>query len=49
MENQVSGDGPVDLGVKTYTPLLLAAGYCELEVPITWWEGRRLRFSFPPR
>jgi len=39
----------VDLGVKTYTPVLLAAGYRDLEVPIPWWEGRTLRFSFPPR
>jgi hypothetical protein len=39
----------VELGVKTYTPVLLAAGYRELDLPIPWWEGRSLRFSFPPR
>jgi transposase len=37
------------LATKTHTPVLLAAGFGELEVPIPWWEGRRLRFSFPPR
>jgi transposase len=42
-------DVVVSLGVRTYTPVLLAAGYGDLEVPIPWWEGRRLRFSFPPR
>lgn len=39
----------VELGVKTYTPVLLEAGYRELDVPIPWWTGRRLRFSFPAR
>lgn len=39
----------VELGVKTYTPVLLEAGYRELDVPIPWWGGRRLRFSFPAR
>jgi len=39
----------VDLAVRTYTPVLIDAGYPELNVPIPWWGGRTLRFGFPPR
>jgi len=39
----------VALATKTYTPVLLEAGFAELSVAIPWWEGRRLRFSFPAR
>jgi hypothetical protein len=39
----------VDLPVRTYTPVLIDAGYPELHLPIPWWEGRTLRFGFPPR
>jgi hypothetical protein len=39
----------VALGVKTYTPVLLEAGYRDRQVVIPWWNGRRLQFSFPPR
>ncbi|MFA5787707.1 MAG: hypothetical protein WDA71_12130 [Actinomycetota bacterium] len=39
----------VELGVRAYTPVLLEAGFQELDVPIPWWEGRKLRFSFPAR
>lgn len=39
----------VDLKVRTYTPVLIDAGFPELDVPIPWWGGRTLRFGFPPR
>jgi hypothetical protein len=39
----------VDLALRTYTPVLIDAGYPELEIPIPWWGGRTLRFGFPPR
>lgn len=39
----------VDLNLRTYTPVLIDAGYPELETPIPWWEGKTLRFGFPPR
>lgn len=39
----------VDLALRTYTPVLIDAGYPELDVPIPWWGDRSLRFGFPPR
>ena len=39
----------VALNTRTYTPVLIDAGYPELDTPIPWWHGRTLRFSFPPR
>ena len=39
----------VALKTRTYHPVLLEAGYHNLEVPIPWWNNRRLRFTFPPR
>lgn len=39
----------VALKPRTYTPVLLDAGYADLETPIPWWNNRRLRFTFPPR
>ena len=39
----------VDLALRTYTPVLIDAGFPELDVPIPWWGGRSLRFGFPPR
>ncbi len=39
----------VDLALRTYTPVLIDAGFPELDIPIPWWEGRSLRFGFPPR
>jgi hypothetical protein len=39
----------VEFNVRTYSPVLIDAGYAELDTPIPWWEGRTLRFSFPPR
>ncbi|MGH9179981.1 MAG: hypothetical protein ACRD0N_15725 [Acidimicrobiales bacterium] len=39
----------VDLALRTYTPVLIDAGFPELDVAVPWWGGRRLRFGFPPR
>jgi hypothetical protein len=37
------------LNLRSHHPLLIDAGFAELEVPIPWWDGRTLRFRFPPR
>jgi hypothetical protein len=43
----VTDDGAtVTLARRTYTPVLLQAGFAELDLPIPWWEDRRLRFRF---
>ena len=39
----------VEINPRTYSPALLDVGYQTLEVPIPWWNNRRLRFTFPPR
>jgi transposase len=39
----------VDLALRTYTPVLIDAGFPELDLAVPWWGGRRLRFGFPPR
>lgn len=39
----------VDLTLRTYTPVLIDAAFPELDLPVPWWGGRRLRCSFPPR
>ncbi|MBI1843636.1 MAG: hypothetical protein HYR89_03360 [Actinobacteria bacterium] len=39
----------VDLALRTYAPVLIDAGFPELDIPIPWWGGRSLRFGFPPR
>jgi transposase len=39
----------VDLALRTYTPVLIDAGFPEHDIPIPWWGGRSLRFGFPPR
>jgi hypothetical protein len=33
----------VHLGKRAHDPLLLAAGFDHTDVPIPWWQGRRLR------
>lgn len=46
----VTDDGvTVALKPKTYTPVLLDAGYTDLDLPIPWWNHRRLRFTIPAR
>jgi transposase len=43
----VHDDGAtVTLARRTYTPVLLQAGFAELDLPIPWWGDRRLRFKF---
>jgi hypothetical protein len=37
------------LNLRSYHPILIDGGFADLEVPIPWWEGRTLRFRFPPR
>ncbi|MDA8071324.1 MAG: hypothetical protein M0Z40_11855 [Actinomycetota bacterium] len=39
----------VDLALRTYTPVLIDAGFPELDIAVPWWGGRSLRFGFPPR
>ncbi|HLY84466.1 MAG TPA: hypothetical protein VKQ71_15890 [Acidimicrobiales bacterium] len=39
----------VDLALRTYTPVLIDAGFPELDTPIPWWAGRTVRYGFPPR
>ncbi len=39
----------VDLKLRTYTPVLIDAGFPELDIEVPWWGGRKLRFGFPPR
>jgi hypothetical protein len=37
------------LHLRSHHPVLIDAGFAELETPIPWWDGRPLRFRFPPR
>jgi transposase len=37
------------LNLRSHHPVLIDAGFADLEVPIPWWEERTLRFRFPPR
>ena len=37
------------LHLRSQHPILIDAGFADLEIPIPWWEGRTLRFRFPPR
>jgi hypothetical protein len=37
------------LNLRSHHPALIDAGFAELQVPIPWWNGRTLRFRFPPR
>jgi hypothetical protein len=34
----------VQLSRRTWTPVLLQAGFGDLDLPVPWWGGRRLRF-----
>jgi hypothetical protein len=40
-------DVTVELTCRTRTPVLLRASYAEMDLPIPWWNRRRLRFRFP--
>ena len=37
------------LNLRNHHPVLIDAGFADLETPIPWWGGRTLRFRFPPR
>jgi hypothetical protein len=37
------------LNLRSHHPVLIDAGFADLEVPIPWWDERTLRFRFPPR
>ena len=37
------------LNLRSHHPVLIDARFADLDVPIPWWDGRRLRFRFPPR
>ena len=39
----------VDLAVRTYHPVLIDAGFADQAITIPWWNGRTLRYRFPPR
>jgi len=47
---QVTDDAvTVNLNLRTYHPVLIDAGFADIDLPIPWWNNRRLRFRFPPR
>jgi hypothetical protein len=37
------------LNLRSHHPVLIDAGFADLQVPIPWWNDRPLRFRFPPR
>jgi hypothetical protein len=37
------------LNLRSHHPVLIDAGLADLNIPIPWWNGRTLRFRFPPR
>ena len=37
------------LNLRSHHPVLIDAGFADLQTPIPWWDGRTLRFRFPPR
>jgi len=37
------------LNLRSHHPALIDAGFPKLETPIPWWDGRTLKFRFPPR
>jgi transposase len=37
------------LNLRSHHPALIDAGFAELDTPIPWWDGRTLKFRFPPR
>src|SRR5207342_1911841 len=39
----------VELNIRTYNPVLIAAGIADTPTPIPWLNNRELRFRFPPR
>jgi hypothetical protein len=39
----------IELNIRTYHPVLIAAGFADTPTPIPWLNDRELRFRFPPR
>ena len=37
------------LNLRSYHPILIDSGFADLEIPVPWWDGRTLRYRFPPR
>jgi transposase len=37
------------LNLRSHHPVLIDAGFADQQTPIPWWDGRTLRFRFPPR
>jgi transposase len=37
------------LNLRSHHPVLIDAGFAGLQASIPWWDGRTLRFRFPPR
>jgi hypothetical protein len=37
------------LNLRSHHPVLIDAGFADLQTPIPWWDGRTLRYRFPPR
>ena len=37
------------LNLRSHHPVLIDAGFADLQTPFPWWDGRTLRFRFPPR
>ncbi len=37
------------LNLRSHHPALIDAGFADLQTPSPWWDGRILRFRFPPR
>ena len=46
--NITENDITVDLAPRTYHPVLIDAGYPDLDIAIPWWNNRKLKFRFPP-
>ncbi|MGH9107089.1 MAG: hypothetical protein ACRDZX_14910, partial [Acidimicrobiales bacterium] len=43
----VSADAvEVRIGKRAHNPYLLDAGFVETDVPVPWWQGRRLKLAF---
>jgi hypothetical protein len=39
----------VNLALRSHHPVLIDAGFADLDLPIPWWNNRKLTFRFPPR
>jgi hypothetical protein len=37
------------LNLRSHHPVLIDAGFADLQTPIPWWDGRTLCYRFPPR